>query len=253
MKKLYIFDLDGTLAPSKSPLEPKVINLLLNLLAATKVAIITGGTFDQLEKQCVSKLGEQGQILHNLYLLPTSGAALYIYDEEHNSFRAEYEELLTPDERRRIIDAFHESFGEINFEQPAKLYGEQIEDRGSQVSFSGLGQQAPLSEKHAWDPERTKRAALQAVLVPKLPDFEVRVSGSTTIDVTRKGVDKAYGIRKILEYLKIPVADAVFVGDALFEGGNDAPAKETGIETVPVTGPEETGTFTEKVLTEAIV
>jgi HAD superfamily hydrolase (TIGR01484 family) len=120
------------------------------------------------------------------------------------------------------------------------LYGEIIEDRGSQITFSALGQNAPAEIKYAWDPTRSKREAIANAIRKKIPEFDVRVGGATSVDITRKGVNKAYGIMKMAQYLNLTIHDIVFVGDALFYGGNDYPAKTTGVDCVSVKGPEET-------------
>jgi hypothetical protein len=73
-----------------------------------------------------------------------------------------------------------------------------------------------------------------------LPEFDVKTGGSTSIDVTRPGINKAYGVRKISEHLGIPIGEMLYIGDALFPGGNDAVVKETGIPTQQTSGPDET-------------
>ena len=71
----------------------------------------------------------------------------------------------------------------------------------------------------------------------ELPAFEVRRGGLTSIDVTQKGIDKAYGVRQIEKVLKIPIKEMVFIGDALYPGGNDAAAKKTGVQTIATKRP----------------
>ena len=107
-------------------------------------------------------------------------------------------------------------------------WGEPIEDRDSQITFSALGQGAPLNEKETWDPDFAKRKAIKAILAPLIPEFSIQLGGSTSIDVTRPGIDKAYGVRKLHETLGIAIADMIFVGDAIFPGGSDYPAKQAG-------------------------
>jgi len=77
---------------------------------------------------------------------------------------------------------------------------------------------------------------------------EVRTGGLTAIDVTQKGIDKAYGVRQIEKVLKIPIKDMVFIGDALYPGGNDAAAKKTGVQTIAVKGPADTIAIIKKIL-----
>jgi hypothetical protein len=78
------------------------------------------------------------------------------------------------------------------------------------------------------------------VLSPMIPEFTIRLGGATSIDVTRPGIDKAYGIKKLSEIQKIEIEQMLFIGDALFPGGNDYPAKELGVTTIQVRDPEET-------------
>lgn len=76
-----------------------------------------------------------------------------------------------------------------------ETWGPALEDRGSQVTYSALGQAAPVDAKLAWDPDNSKKEALRAYAAERLPDLEVRSGGSTSIDITKRGIDKAYGAR----------------------------------------------------------
>jgi phosphomannomutase len=128
------------------------------------------------------------------------------------------------------------------------IFGELIEDRGSQITFSALGQQAPLDEKKKWDPDFAKRRQMKALLDNLIPEFSVRLGGTTSIDVTRQGIDKGYGIGKLRDILGVAISEMIFVGDALFPGGNDYPAKQAGAVSIQVRDPNET-----KRVVEAIV
>lgn len=248
-KKLLMFDLDGTLAPSKLPIQEEMANTLCGLLAIKKVCVIGGGSdiifFDQL----VSHLNCSSMQLKNLYLMPTSSAKLYIYDEaSENKWKKVYEKNLTPGEKTKISEALNKALSETGYVQPEAIYGELIEDRESQISFSGVGQKAPIAVKEKWDPDRQRRVPIVLKLKEYLPDFDVKMGGMTTIDVTRKGINKANGVREMTKYLGIEIKDAVYIGDALYENGNDAIVKETGIETIQISGPNET----KKIIDELI-
>jgi phosphomannomutase len=235
MKRLIVFDLDGTLAQSKSALDDEMAELLRKLLGVTAVAIISGGDFPQFQKQVIDRL-VQGTDFVNLSILPTSGTKFYTYD---GAWRTLYAENLTDDEKRRIEEALEEAVAEAGF-QPKETWGERIEDRGTQITYSALGQEAPLEAKEKWDPDFTKRKAIQAILEKTLSDFSVRLGGTTSIDVTRPGIDKAYGIHKLRDVLGIPIAEMLFIGDAIFPGGNDYAALEAGTETISVRSPDDT-------------
>jgi len=236
MKTLIAFDLDGTLAASKQPLEPDMAEALADLLAVADVAVISGGDWPQFDKQVASRLPARAD-LGRLWLMPTTGTKLYTYRD--GRWSAVYAELFDDDEKAKIIAAFDESLEATGF-VPERSWGERIEDRGSQITFSALGQQAPLDAKEEWDPDHAKRKVIQADLKQRLPGLAINIGGSTSIDVTREGVDKAYGLRKLSEECGIALDAMLFLGDAIFPGGNDYPAKTLGLDVVKVRDPQET-------------
>jgi phosphomannomutase len=120
------------------------------------------------------------------------------------------------------------------------VWGEAIEDRGSQITYSALGQEAPLEQKTKWDPDFAKRKKIKTILDTLIPKFSVHLGGATSIDVTKPGIDKAYGIGKLRDVLGISLKEMIFVGDALFPGGNDYPAEQAGVISISVRGPHET-------------
>jgi HAD superfamily hydrolase (TIGR01484 family) len=238
MYRLIIFDLDGTLAESKQPLRGEMAALVARLLAVTKVAVISGGALPQFIKQVVAQLPSDANFT-NLYLLPTSGASLYEY--QNDNWNKIYEEHLSEKETDIIGTAMRaaaDETGIINFSEPA--WGERIEYRGGQVTMSALGQEAPIAEKKAWDPNHSKRHALQAAIAERFPDFSVGIGGSTTIDVTKRGIDKAYGVRQLCKRLSIAESDALYVGDELESGGNDEAVYKTAAATCVVENPSDT-------------
>ncbi len=235
MKKLIIFDLDGTLAPSKGTIDTEMGTLLTALIAVVKVAIISGGGWSQFETQVLGRL-PQGANISNLSILPTSGTIFYQYKDGWHEL---YSENLNDTQKQKITNALKAAVASSGF-AATKTWGDTIEDRGSQITYSALGQQAPLDEKSKWDPDFAKRQKIKALLDVTLPDFSVRLGGTTSIDVTLPGIDKAYGIRKLRDTLVITIAEMIYVGDALFPGGNDFPARSTGVVCIQVRDPNET-------------
>ncbi|KQO05600.1 MULTISPECIES: HAD-IIB family hydrolase [unclassified Sphingomonas] len=229
MKELVAFDLDGTLAESKQPLQEPMGEALANLLDVAHVAVISGGDWPQFEKQVASRLPERADRT-KLWLMPTTGTKLYRFDGE---WRAVYAELFEDDEKQKILKAFDESLEATGF-VPEKTWGERIEDRGSQITFSALGQEAPIDAKHSWDPDFAKRKVIQADLQKRLPGLSINMGGATSIDITREGVDKAYGLKKLNEASGIALDKMMFIGDAIFPGGNDYPAEQLGLDVVKV-------------------
>ncbi len=243
-KKIFVFDLDGTLALSKSPIDDEMSSLLSSLLSKKMVAIISGGGFKQFQTQVIGKLSKNTDF-NNLYVFPTKGGAMY--EHKGGAWQRIYEETLTDQEKNKIRNAVSEALERVDF-IPDRSYGEKLEDRNSQFTFSALGQDAPYDIKHSWDPDMSKREVLKKILDGYLPEFSVEIGGSTSIDITRKNIDKAFAIRKIMEILDIKKEEIVFMGDAIFPGGNDYPVVKTGVEAIKVKDAEETKRIISKFL-----
>jgi hypothetical protein len=243
VKKLIVYDLDGTLAESKSSLDAEMAARLHDLLGVIKVAVISGGNWPQFESQLLSHLPHDER-LANLSLLPTCGTKFYQYSGDWEKL---YEEDFTEDQREKIRSSLKKALAAAGF-KVEKTWGEVIEDRGSQITYSALGQQAPLEAKDKWDPDHAKRKKLKAILDTYLPEFSVRMGGSTSIDITKPDIDKAYGIRKLRDILGISLKEMIYIGDALFVGGNDYPAEEAGVVSIPVRDPRETKRVTETII-----
>ena len=243
MKQLVAFDLDGTLAPSKHVIDAEMAGLLARLTMTITVAVMSGGDWPQFEAQLIGRLPAECE-LSQLFLLPTSGTKLYRYA---GAWRQIYTEALSIAERTTITEALEAVITLLDLDGPPK-WGSRIEDRGTQVTFSALGQQAPPDAKLAWDPDRSKRERIQATLSPLLPGFAVRIGGSTSIDITRQGIDKGYGIVRLSQASGISLGDMMFIGDALYPGGNDHAVMKLGVDAIAVRDVEETKRIIETVI-----
>ena len=193
-------------------------------------------------------------MLKVLFIFSTTSTSFYRYEE---GWKNVYSLRLPAREVKKIKDTFEKVFREIDYKHPKKTYGEIIENRGTQVSFSVYGQDlvAVLGErgvrmKKQWKKRHTRTKMKIARLMAKyLPEFEVRAAGYTTIDVTNKGIDKAYGLAQIQKHLKIPIKNMLFIGDAIFPGGNDYAIVRTGVDYMAVSEPKET----KKIISELII
>jgi HAD superfamily hydrolase (TIGR01484 family) len=246
MKKLIAFDLDGTLADSKSPLDDRMANLLGQLLEKYSVCVISGGKYAQFETQLIGNLHVNNELLNKLHIMPTCGTRYLRYDVITDEWVQLYAEDIPEVDKKRIIDAIEKGIDHLNLREKM-VYGDIIEDRGSQITFSALGQDIVdhlgpdgVRLKEEWDPDMKKKQALRDYVADIIPDYEVRVGGATSIDITRPGIDKAYGMEKIKQELEISDNDILFIGDKLEEGGNDYPVKAMGIDSIAVKNWQET-------------
>lgn len=244
--KAIVFDLDGTLAESKQRVSAEMGELLTRLTRVTTVAVMSGAGLPQFEKQFFPAIAPEADLEH-LYIFPDNAAQCFRY--VGGSWKPQYDHAFSQNEKDHIMEVLTKTLAEVGLaEAPVRVWGERIEDRGAEIVFSGLGQQAPLEEKQKWDPTGEKRHALQAALVKNLPEFSEAVGGITSVDITRKGINKAYGVKRLSELTNIAIPDMLYVGDALDQGGNDSVVIESGIKTHAVFGPEETAALIETIL-----
>lgn len=243
--RLIAFDLDDTLTVSKSLIDPRMAKLLSLLAEKYDVCIISGGRFEQFDNQVLRHLSIAPQFRSRLHLMPTCGTRYYRWhgDEWTNVYAEDFDEA----DKQRIITTLVEGAKKLGLWETT-TWGDVVEDRGSQITFSALGQSAPPEEKYRWDPTGEKKRLLTEYAIERLPDLEVRSGGSTSVDVTKKGVDKAYGMAKLMEVLGIGIEEILFVGDRLDIGGNDYPVKALGIECLEVERWQDTADLVEKLL-----
>lgn len=248
MKKVIAFDLDDTLAITKSPISDRMSELLGKLLQKYDVCVISGGRYEQFEKQVVNRLDVPAHSLNRLHLMPTCGTRYYRYDELDAKWALQYAEDLSTTQKATIINVLEETAKEMGIwcDNPA---GEIIEDRYSQITMSALGQQATPEDKYAWaEKYKDIRPVYRDKVAERLPDVEVRIGGTTSTDVTLPGIDKAYGMQKLIDAIDISKDEILFIGDKLQEGGNDYPVKAMGIDTIEVDRWEDTALVLEGVL-----
>lgn len=244
--RLVAFDLDDTLAPSKSAIDARIGDLLVALAKRVEVAIISGGQLAQFTTQVVDRLpASSGAVLPYVHLLPTCGTQYYRLGTE--GVETVYARTLSDDQKQRALTAVEEEARRLGLWE-AQTWGDILEDRGSQITFSALGQTAPVEAKSAWDPTGAKKAALRDAVAARVPDLEVRSGGSTSVDITERGIDKAYGMRELAAHTGIALDDMLFVGDRLDEHGNDYPVLAMGVACQAVEGWQDTAAFLERLL-----
>ena len=247
---LVAFDLDDTLAPSKSPVPEPMARALRALLDVVPVCVISGGQINQFREQVLARIGASPAELTRLHLMPTCGTRYYRYegtasetsDDALAGWTLEYANDLTPEQITEGFAIVEREARRLGLWE-TETWGPVLEDRGSQITFSALGQEAPVDAKRAWDPTGEKKSALRDAVAPYLPELEVRSGGSTSVDITLRGVDKAYGMRRLAEVTDIALDDMLFVGDRLDPAGNDYPVKALGVPCHAVTGWEDTAEY----------
>lgn len=241
MKQCLIFDLDDTLTESKQPISVEMRELLEKLTDHFHIAIISGCKYQQMEEQVIRHLGSCH--FDKTHWLPTSGAQYY------HEFDRKYYHGLTDQEKAYVQMVGWSAIDNFTTLWPQEVYGAVAEDRETQITFSLCGQEAPIEVKRAWNAEHdhTRWKAAER-LQTRLSEFTVRVGGLTSIDITLKGIDKAFGVEQFMKATGFTKEDVLFFGDQLQPGGNDYAVKQMGIDCIEVKNVEETLEILKEIL-----
>ncbi|WP_420829250.1 HAD family hydrolase [Bifidobacterium simiiventris] len=243
------FDLDNTLASSKQPMSAAMTDRFAELTHRTTVAVITGGRYELVVSQVLDAIGGRAD-RSRMHLMPTGGSRYYrwhVDDDGCGRWKCVYAHDLSETDRRAAAASVETRARELGLWE-TRVWGERIEDRGSQLTFSALGQQAPETAKRSWDPDDKKKRMLVAAVSRDLPHLKVRSGGYTSIDISLPGMDKSFAVHELARVLGVEVGGIVFVGDRMNPGGNDYPAAEAGAYAVRVGSPDDTLRFLERLL-----
>lgn len=243
--KAALFDLDDTLVETFEAPSPEMLQGILRMLDLMPLAIITGRDFPWMESDFLPQMVHSRNI-GRFFVFPEGAAQCRWWDGRE--WKELYGWALTDDERTRIKKAIAECVEETGVLKGLPVFGEQYVDKKAMIAFAALGLEVPRDLKYSWDPGNVRRAKLRDAIAVKLPEYDVLMGGATSTDVTKKGVNKSHGVRWLSEHLHIPPQEMLYVGDALYPGGNDYVVIETGIQTRSTSGPKETLGIIEELL-----
>jgi membrane-associated protein len=243
--KAVLFDLDDTLVVSWQVPSAPMIEKLGLLLEQVPVAIMSAASFPRIEQSFLPSI-EAHPHAHQLYVYSYNGAELHIL--ENGIWKAQYSVEMTQEQRARATAVIKECVAKTRIIKKDAKYQWEILEREQKIVFSALGLHATQEDKRTWDPGLSKRKKLQRTLRRRLRDLDVNIGGTTTIDITAKGINKGYATRHLAKRLGVEVQDMLFIGDALYPGGNDYIVMQTGADTRQVQNPEETEKIIETLL-----
>lgn len=256
MTKIFIADVDDTICHST-----KIIDIVmasrLRALSKTgvKLVFISGSTIDQI----------YGQISQDLktdhFLLGVSGTSMTGVNANGTS-TPYYHSQLSAEDRSIILEAI-ENLVHLHLIYPMTTKADQIQDRGSQITFSALGRGAPKEAKAAFDPDRKIRVRWVRCIKDTIRElgynperYNIGIGGTSSIDITMSGMDKGRGVEMFLQIYNqffengVTFDDCVFLGDSIFPGGNDYPAAQKIKRHYKVTSLDDTKNIIDQLIGE---
>lgn len=219
--KHFFFDLDNTLTPSKSLILAEHAPILKELSTRGDIIVVSGHGEKDIRK----------------HLTPTLAGSFHILGQNGNFAETKDGRILwnrsLSEEQKNATHAFiAKARKHLNYS--VKDEKDIIEDRDSQIAFSLIGHHEDKAIKDAFDPNHKKRSQLLSdfsteVEALKKAHVEVRIGGTTNLDFFEYGKNKGHNIGVFIEKMRWNKAECIYMGDALFPGGND----ETVIGVIP--------------------
>ncbi|MDO8561304.1 MAG: HAD-IIB family hydrolase [bacterium] len=231
--KHVFFDMDGTLTRSRSLIEPEMKQDLISLVESGRdVIVVSGADVPQMKKQITEELFSSG-----IYAMSQNGNSAF--DKNGTVL---WQNVLSAEDKSEINK--HINTIRLNLKNLFEGADENdlIQNRGCQISLSFIGHHAELERKEKFDPDSSRRKEVLKQFPLVSNRVEVRIGGTTCLDYFEKGRNKGWNVGQIIKRMDWKPEDCVYVGDALFEGGNDETVKGI-METYAVNSPEDTASF----------
>ena len=211
MPKTYIFDVDGTLTPSRRRMTEDFLEFFNGWSKRNPFYLVSGSDLDKMKEQVPDFILERAEGLFSC-----GGNQFYIDDEliyEHK-FKPPKDLIKYLDEQVKISDT------------PVKSTNHR-EDRGSMLNFSVVGRDCTLEERKKyfeWDNQVGERESIAKYIKKQWPELDAVIGGQISIDIVKRGFDKSQVIFEIMYRNVVTSKDEhIFIGDRTTEGGNDYP------------------------------
>ena len=213
MDKIYIFDVDGTLTPSRLRMTEEFAKFFDKWSSKNKYYLVTGSDLDKTKEQLPIAYVDRAEAIFTC-----CGNQMWRDDESiyDNKFKV-------PRKLNKLLGTI------LSNSQYSHRYGNHIEDRGSMVNFSTVGRdctQEQREEYYKWDLEKGERQIIANAIKEKFPDLDAVIGGQISIDIYPKGNDKSQVFDVIEQERLVQPDEYIFIGDGIENGGNDYPLAE---------------------------
>ena len=232
-KNIIIADVDDTICNSCQQISQPMANQINHMIQhGYQFAFISGTKNIDLQQMLSSRITQPH------HLLGTTGTQ-YVHIQ-HNQPTVIYTHTFTQKEKHEITTALNHLITHYNI-QSHTTKEDQLQDRESQITLSAIGRHAPSEIKAQYDPNGKKRLEWITFLTQQLDEtkYDIKIGGTTSLDITRKGLNKEWGIRQFLNHNNYLVNQVLFFGDKLHPGGNDYPATRI-VDCIAVKNTQET-------------
>ena len=212
MKKVYVFDVDGTLTPSRQQIDEEFKQFFLTFTEQHDVYFLTGSDKEKTIEQITEEVW-----LKSKASLQSAGNHIFIEGKEvyRNDWSA----------GQKLIDLLEFFLKNTPYPTKTSIHSEV---RVGLLNFSTVGRCATQEEREnyeEWDKVHKERKFMVESINFRFPELEASAGGQISIDIHPKGANKSQAKEWILNRYDEEV-QIVFFGDKTMEGGNDYPIAE---------------------------
>jgi phosphomannomutase len=208
MKRIFMFDIDGTLTPPRLPMTEEMVEMFKGFCERNRVILVTGSDMSKVVEQVPKEIRD---LVEGIYTC--SGNAYTVGDNiiYENEFRP-------PEELIALLEDWK------NYSHYPVKTGEHLEYRDGMLNYSTVGRNCTQQEREdyeVWDDKNGERAILRERILNMFPSLDCAIGGQISIDIYPRGLDKSQS------YFRVKGANPdhaiIFCGDRLMPGGNDYP------------------------------
>ena len=210
MDKIYIFDVDGTLTPSRLRMTKKFAKFFDEWSSKNKYYLVTGSDLEKTKEQLPIAYIDRAEAIFTC-----CGNQMWREDE------LIYNNKFTPPES--LIEYLEKK---IKYTKYYHRAGNHIEDRGSMVNFSIVGRDCTQEQREdyfKWDNQTNERKNIINNIKSIWTKLDAVIGGQISIDIYPKGNDKSQVLDIITQERLVKPDEYVFIGDGIANGGNDYP------------------------------
>ena len=217
MEKIYIFDMDGTLTPSRREMTPDFEIFFSEWASNHTFFLVSGSNLEKIKEQVPQYILDLSK-----GVFTCGGNQLWLNN------KLSYNHKFKPSDE--LINYLNDELK--NSRYPVRA-GNHIEDRGSMLNFSIVGRDCSLDERldyFKYDVRTEERANIASQIMLKWDNLDAVIGGQISIDITPKGMNKSQVLNEVKKFYQNE--EYIFIGDRTMEGGNDYPLAKIMNETL---------------------
>tara|TARA_Y100000593_G_C4311052_1_gene338372 strand:+ start:458 stop:1183 length:726 start_codon:yes stop_codon:yes gene_type:complete len=213
MSKTYIFDVDGTLTPSRQTMTEDFSKFFDKWSKKNTYWLVSGSDLKKMQEQIPIAYLDRAEGLFCCGANELYQNGNLMYEKSFNVPKPVVEFLLS----QVSLTAY-----------PYDRAKNNIENRKNMLNFSVIGRDCTQEQRDSyyhWDMEHKERFRIANTINNQWPLLEATIGGQISIDIAPRGNNKSQ-VLDVVKSAQKNVDEFIFIGDRTMSGGNDYPLAE---------------------------